>query len=83
MQRTQIYLQKTQTTKLKKIALEKNITISEIIRSLINKGVPTIQPKKKKHPLTLLQIAKRVEKLGEKGPRDLAKNMDKYLYGKM
>lgn len=83
MQRTQIYLQKTQTIKLKNLAQEKNVTVSEIIRNLINKNIPTVRQKSKGRSLTLLQIAKRVEKLGEKGPRDLSKNMDKYLYGKI
>lgn len=37
-------------------------------------------PQKQKRE-TLLEIAARIGRLGETGPRDLAMNMDAYLYG--
>ncbi|MBI2645069.1 hypothetical protein HYW94_02750 [Candidatus Uhrbacteria bacterium] len=81
MQRTQIYLQKTQRMKLNKLAQEKEMTISEVIRELINKGISPSRQKRKKNYMSLIQVAKHFEKLGEKGSQDLSKKMDTYLYG--
>lgn len=82
MQRTQIYLQRTQRVKLHKLAKERNMTISEVIRDFINRGISPAQQKTKRDHFSLLQAAKHFEALGEKGPRDLSKKMDTYLYGK-
>lgn len=83
MHRTQIYLPAAQMVKLKEIAQCNDTTISQIIRVLLQQG---LAPKKKqvhRKNTSLIEIARRVNATGEKGPRDLAKNMDRYLYGEI
>ncbi len=81
MQRTQIYLQKTQIIKLNKMAQVRRTTTSDIIRGIINKELDRKHLLKPKKHISLLQIADRIGKLGKKAPHDLATNLDKYLYG--
>ncbi len=42
-----------------------------------------IKPVLEKNRETLVQFAERIRKMGFRGPKDLASNMDKYLYGDM
>lgn len=82
MTRTQIYLPKTQIDVLRKLARRKNLSMSEVIRSIIRErfqeGLTSLPTKSE----TLLIAARRINKLGKKGPKDLAANLDKYLYGR-
>ena len=78
MNRTQIYLTKTQIETLRQIAQKRNTSISEVIRSLIRERFKKVPVKKE----GLLSAARRINKFGIKGPRDLATNLDKYLYGR-
>ena len=66
---------------MKQQAQSRNITVSAIIRLIIEEKFRA-KPKKsvQKHE-SLLEAARRVNKLGPKGPPDLATNLDKYLYG--
>ena len=83
MSRTQIYLEKSQLDALRKEAARRQATVSEIIRAIIRERFAAQKRtahQARKHE-TLLEAAERIGKLAEKGPRDLAKNMDKYLYG--
>lgn len=82
MTRTQIYLPKSQRDMLAQEARKRNTTISAVVRMIIQEKLETKKPKKtlpKKY--SLLETARRISKLGEKGPKDLASNVDKYLYG--
>ena len=81
MERTQIYLPKSQIKKLKGLARKKKTTVSELVRDAVDiqYGIKIQIPQKKRE--TLLEFAKRINALGPKGPKDLATNMDKYLYG--
>ncbi len=82
MQRTQIYLPKTQIARLKEIARKKDTTTSAVVRIFIQEAMaPKKKIRQRKTAQTLLQIEKRINAIGEKGPKDLAKNMDTYLYG--
>lgn len=78
MNRTQIYLPKTQIETLRKIAQKRKVSISEVIRSLIREKLEKVQVKKE----GLLAAARRINRLGIKGPKNLATNLDKYLYGR-
>lgn len=90
MIRTQIYLPENQIEKLKEIAYRQKLSVSEIIRRTVDE---TIIRKKKtakvKKPKTkyknvgewLLAQARMAERMHWRGPKDLATNMDKYLYG--
>ncbi len=83
MSRTQIYLEKSQLEALRKQAQKRRLTVSAIIREIIRENLtvkrrPTL---KIKHE-SLLEASDRIGKMGMKGPKDLARNVDKYLYGK-
>ncbi|MBI4272882.1 ribbon-helix-helix protein, CopG family [Candidatus Uhrbacteria bacterium] len=82
MQRTQIYLPKTQIAKVKEIARKRETTASEVIRLLIFEALTPGRRNPKRTSETLIQAARRINKMGEKGPKDLAQNLDRYLYGK-
>lgn len=85
MNRTQIYLPKSHLDALRRIARERSETVSEVIRALIRRSVE-LRPLRRapQQPArTLFTVLEEIEKLGERGPADLAKNMDKYLYGSM
>ncbi len=81
MERTQIYLPKSQIKKLRQLAQKKKTTLSGLVRDAVEVqySSPKILPQEKEE--TLLEIAARVNALGEKGPSDLATNLDEYLYG--
>ncbi|HZX49666.1 MAG TPA: CopG family transcriptional regulator [Candidatus Paceibacterota bacterium] len=82
MERTQIYLSKSQVKKLKELAQKKKTTFSGLVRDAVDVQYGVEQPAKwTKKEETLLDIAARVNALGEKGPGDLATNLDEYLYG--
>lgn len=80
---TNIRLPKNQLRALKQEALQKEKSVGFLLRELIRMHVQgSIQktPKIKKGE-TFFDILKSIEKRGFKGPKDLAQNMDKYLYG--
>lgn len=89
MIRTQIYLPENQVTQLKQIAYKEDLSVSEIIRRTleekltikIKKGKDTKKKKYKNAGAWLLSQARMAERRGWKGPKDLATNVDKYLYG--
>lgn len=87
MKRTQIYLAPNQHDRLKNMALKKRSSVSEVIRGLIDEKLDATSLVSGKKPAYrsggqwLLAQAKWAQKAGGSGPPDLAKNMDKYLYG--
>ncbi len=81
MSRTQIYLPKTQKDEVKKIALKEGTTISHVIRVFVEQGLRSLRMEKStKRHRSLLDVLEAVKRLKEKGPKDLAANVDKYLY---
>ena len=90
MVRTQIYLPEDQIARLKQLAYQEDISLSEVIRRAIKEKI-TLKNKKsqvrkerkyKSAGEWLLSMAKEAERKGFKGPKDLASHVDKYLYGK-
>lgn len=84
MVRTQIYLPEKQLRVLKTIAVEENISLSETIRRLVEERLMNKLAKTQKSKDVggwLLSLAAKAKKLKIKGPKDLASNIDKYLYG--
>ncbi len=82
MHRTQIYLPKRDIAKLRDEARRRATTVSDIIRQLVVDGfdaAPRVSRRKKSEDLA--SAAKRINALGTHGPRDLAKHLDRYLYG--
>lgn len=82
MERTQIYLPKSQIRKLRELAYKKKTTVSGLVRDAVDvQYAPQARVTPKKQRETLLEFAKRINSIGPKGPKDLATNMDAYLYG--
>ena len=82
MNRTQIYLPKTQTDALRILARRRRSTLSEVIRVILGEKLRGDSVFSRRVPQeTLLNAAKRINALGKKGPRDLASGIDRYLYG--
>lgn len=84
MLRTQIYLPTNQLKLLKKIAWEEEISLSEVIRRLIDKKLAEtkkIDYESQNTGSWLLSLANKAKRLKIKGPKDLASKMDFYLYG--
>ena len=67
---------------LRKIAQKKESSVSEIIRVFIQEKLEEPRIIRKKSSETLLEAARRIGKMGLSAPKDLAKNMDAYLYGR-
>ena len=74
------YLPEDTYTKLAVNAKNKNKTITQLLRELLEEGLYNMQKKNKaKAVKNLLDIADRPEREGWNGPRDLAKAHDKYF----
>lgn len=84
MNRTQIYLPKTQLDWLKKRASKSQTTLSEVMRQLVRERQAHVRLPQTvaDRGESLYEAAKRISKKYAKGPKDLAKNLDTYLYGK-
>lgn len=86
MNRTQIYLPKRLQGTLKQKARADDTTVSEVVRRAVERYLFAPPGKQRQKRGTrasngLLAMADRVNALGVKGPKDLASNMDAYLYG--
>jgi len=80
MQRTQIYLPKKQLKTLQQVAQKTENTVSGVIRLFLAEKLNPDSSKTKKTSTSLTFMAKRVAKMGKPGPKDLASELDKYLY---
>ncbi len=83
MQRTQIYLPEKQLKDLHKVAAGYKITVSAVIRLYLEEKLNQVAGKKQVPSIPLSVAAKRIRKMGKGGPKDLASNLDKYLYGEI
>ena len=79
MNRTQIYLPQKQIEILRKKAQRERTTTSEIIRRILREKIEGTAARRQKQ--SLFDAARRINAKGAKGPRDLASNLDAYLYG--
>lgn len=82
MNRTQIYLPKQRIETLRREARRRKTTMSELIRQVLDAALDRAPVIKGREREKLLSAARRIGKLGRKGPKDLASQMDKYLYGR-
>ena len=80
MIRTQIYLKPIQLRFLKAVAQEEEITVSEVLRRMIEEKQKEKKQQRKNIGKWLLYLAKTAVKKKFAGPKDLAKNIDFYLY---
>lgn len=82
MQRTQIYLPKNQIDSLRKEAHRRKTAVSEVIREILAEKLEKRRLPAETSRERLIDAAKRINRLGLKAPRDLALNLDAYLYGR-
>ena len=80
MHRTQLYLPQIYVQKLRHVAHNRRVTISQIIRSLIEKELGNGERKPHQAREGLLHAALRINKKGLRAPKDLSKRLDHYLY---
>lgn len=80
MDRTQIYLPHQTIVDFRQRAFEEGVSVSEIIRRTIINCEPKKKLKKNAGEI-LLALARLGERNKVKAPKDLASNIDKYLYG--
>lgn len=83
MTRTQIYLPKSQLDALRKRARYESTTMSELLRRMLDVQLRMEKQEKQatsRHE-SLSDAFRRISKIGKPGPKDLAKNLDHYLYG--
>lgn len=81
LQRTQLMLDDQLKQDLLELAELTNRSMSDLVREFVAEKVE--EKKKKKKPTAgeaLLALAEAAKKLNFKGPRDLARNHDRYLY---
>ncbi len=82
MNRTQIYLPKSQLEELKKKAISERTTVSEVVRQAIAKALFRQTTGTAEGSLeSFLEAAKRINAKNKGGPKDLASKVDEYLYG--
>lgn len=75
MRRTQIYLPNDLYHELRLATQKTSLSMSEVVRQAIHEKLTDT------HKGGIETLA-RIAKIGGRGPKDLAKNLEKYLYGK-
>jgi len=81
MHRTQVYFEPEVLELLRLEAKEKKTTLAGVIREKVEKNIRRKKSVKQKSAAeVLLGLARLGEKLNVRGPKDLAKNIDKYVY---
>ncbi len=79
MIRTQIYLPKLLYKTIDLVAQRENKPKAQVIRGFLTDSVDR-ELRKRNGGRALLKIAAMAKKYNWKGPKDLSKNIDKYLY---
>jgi predicted CopG family antitoxin len=79
MIRTQIYLPQSQLNRLKKEAQNKSTSVSEVLRELVDQRFE--QVRSDTTDTSLARASARIAGRKKGGPKDLAQNLDRYLYG--
>lgn len=76
MKRTQLYIDEELYTLLESAARSEKRTVSSYVREALRRQIPLSPKANKKAATTLLMMAKEAGR----GPKDLARNYEKYLY---
>lgn len=80
MLKTYLYIPDDLNEKINRAAKAQNQSKAEIIRKALENGIKAPKEPKAGGAQTLLKLAEIGKKYKLKGPRDLSKNMDKYLW---
>jgi hypothetical protein len=76
MIRTQFYLPEDLTWELKLLAQQLDVSLAEVVRKALIRGIPEIKKKRTKGLGAIIGMIKI-----DKAPRDLSERIDKYLFG--
>lgn len=79
MIRTQVYLPKDLYQNIDLVAKREKRAKAQVIREALEKGLG-VSKREQNTGTVLLEIAAMAKKYNWKGPRDLSRNHDKYLY---
>lgn len=84
MNRTQLYLPKTQLDTLRKVAKQKKSTVSAVVRYFVSQQleIDTDKNSKKNSHVSLFAMSQKINLFGAKAPINLSKNIDSYIYGR-
>ncbi len=80
MQKTMVYLPKELKEKVLIIANSQGTSQADVIRKALQEGLGTAEFQSNASAQALLKIAQLAEQLKTKGPADLSKNLDKYIW---
>lgn len=80
MLKTYLYLPEELKIKVMKLADAQNKSKASIMRTALQEGLYIIQKQKSGSAQSLLELGKIGERHGLKGPKDLSKNLDKYVW---
>ena len=80
MLKTYLYIPDELNEKINRAANAQKKSKAEVIRKAIEKGIGEEEPGKNAGVELLFQLEQLGKKLKLKGPKDLSKNMDKYLW---
>ena len=80
MLKTYLYIPEELNKRIKHIAKAQKSSKAEVIRNAIEKGLDEIPKSRAASINVLFKIAELGKQIKAKGPRDLAANMDKYLW---
>jgi len=80
MLKTYLYIPEELNEKIDRAAKAQKKSKAEVIRKAIEKGIGEEEPGKNAGVELLFQLEQLGKKLKLKGPKDLSKNMDKYLW---
>lgn len=88
LKKTTIRIPKNLYIKAKKKAVEQGIPLQEYVRIALDMTLrlkmpltPADENQGRKHAKALLKLAAEAKKRNVRGPKDLASNIDEYLYG--
>ena len=81
MLKTYLYIPEQLDKKINLTAKTQNKSKAEVIRQALEKGITTVVHQGTASAQVLFKLAEIGEKYKPKGPKDLSKNLDKYLWG--
>ncbi|MBI3384717.1 hypothetical protein HY030_00820 [Candidatus Gottesmanbacteria bacterium] len=80
MLKTYLYVPEELNREIEQLVKIQNASKAEVIRLVLKAGVAQIKSQKTGGAEVLLKLAEIGKKAGAKGPKDLSRNIDKYLW---
>lgn len=81
MLKTYLYLPEELNKKVESAAKRQKKSKAEVLRKAIEEGINTVEEQTSSGVEVLFKLAEIGKKYNPKGPKDLSKNIDKYLWG--